>query len=76
MMLRPASDIDMMTGDFRNAWEGKVSPILLWEKHPIAILGLAAGLMIALLLMRRLVMPRRRAEVPGKIGRAPKCDAP
>ncbi len=55
--------------------EGKVSPVLLWEKHPIALS--AAGLVAALLLamLWRIIMPRRPrviVQAPGEAGRGPK----
>lgn len=62
MMLRNDSGLDpgVLTADFRNAYEGHIQPLLLFEKHPVAIglLGLAGLLILALL--RRLLFPRRR----------------
>jgi hypothetical protein len=50
--------------DFVNAWEGRVNPWLLWERHPIPSLALAFGALLLLLMLRRLVTPRRRPPPP------------
>ena len=67
MMLRTnaAFDPDAIGEDLELAVEGRINPILLWEKHPVVII---AGLVLALLLMlmlRRLLFARpRRAAAP------------
>lgn len=65
MMLRPASGLDATAigNDLRLVADGRVSPILLWEKHPAAIIGLVVLALIVLLLLRRLLFarPNRRA---------------
>jgi hypothetical protein len=60
MMLRdsgagPAAAI----ADFSAAWEGRVSPILLWDKHPVLILVAAGFFFLILLMLRRLLFARR-----------------
>lgn len=62
MMLRDGSGgLDAILDDARVAWEGQISPVLIWEKHPLSVIGLAlAGLML-LLMLRRLFRPRRPA---------------
>ena len=63
MMLRPAAssgDTQIIAADFRSAWEGQVSPVLIWEKHASAVAALGGVLFLVLLLLRRVVMPRRR----------------
>jgi hypothetical protein len=45
--------------DFIMAWEGRISPLLLWERHPIPTIALAFGVLLLLLLLRRLFFPRR-----------------
>lgn len=62
MMLRTDSGLDptVVTDDLRLAWEGRINPLLLWSKHPTALVGLGLGGLIVLLLLRRLLFPRRR----------------
>ncbi|MGQ0673812.1 MAG: hypothetical protein ACT4N2_13175 [Hyphomicrobium sp.] len=62
IMLRPQSDVSAITGDVVAAWEGRVSPILLWEKHPLVVLGFGFALLLVLFIFRRLLAPRRRSE--------------
>jgi hypothetical protein len=66
MMLRPAAaaDYHVIVEDFRAAWDGRIAPTLLWERHPMAILALAAGLLLLLVILRRLFLPRRRPSTP------------
>jgi hypothetical protein len=49
-----------MLDDARAAWDGRISPVLMWEKHPLAVAGLAFAGVIVLLMLRRLFRPRRR----------------
>ncbi len=62
MMLKPAAAIAprQLAHDVGLAWQGRVSPWLLWDKHPAgaALAGLLAMLLLAWL--RRLVSPRPR----------------
>jgi hypothetical protein len=60
MMLRESgADPAAAVADFTAAWEGRVSPILLWDKHPFLI-GLAGALFVLILLMlRRLLLVRQ-----------------
>lgn len=62
MMMRPAATTQLadIAADFQAAWDGRVSPILLWERHPLPVLALVLGLLILLALVRRLLSPRRR----------------
>lgn len=61
MMLRADTALDpvAIVTDTRLVTEGRVRPILLWEKHPIAIVGAAFVLLVLLLMLRRLLFPRR-----------------
>ena len=62
MMLRDGSGgLDLIVDDARAAWEGQVSPVLIWEKHPLAVVGLGLVGVILLLMLRRLFRPRRLA---------------
>lgn len=56
MMLNqvPGFNIGEVVQDFRLAYDGKVSAILLWERHPAAIIALAIALLFLLLIFRRL----------------------
>lgn len=64
MMLRTSTLVDpaLALDDFRLAWDGRVSPILVWEKHPGLVGGLAVIGMLTLLFLRRLLLPRRRHD--------------
>lgn len=62
MMLRDgAGTPEVVFADFRAAWEGRVHPLLLWEKHPMGIAGLALIALLLLLMLRRLLRPPRPA---------------
>ena len=50
--------------DFVSAWEGRVSPLLIWERHPIPTIALGFAALLMLLLLRRLFFPRRRPPAP------------
>ena len=82
MMLRPQGVLDPVAAyqDIRRAWEGRVSPMLIWEKHPVAVGVLGLAVLFVLLLLRRLLVPRRRREteapVTGATGAAPARTAP
>lgn len=70
MMLRATSSLDpgSVAEDFDLAWKGRVSPILLWEKHPEAIGVLGLCVLIVLIFMRRLFFGRGRARLPASAG--------
>jgi hypothetical protein len=60
MMLRDSgASVDVVAGDFVAAWEGRVSPILLWDRHPFVIAAGAVLALLLLLMLRRLLFPRR-----------------
>lgn len=61
MMLRPQGVLDPVAAyeDMRRAFDGKVSPILVWEKHPVAVVILAMLALIVLAFLRRLFSPSR-----------------
>lgn len=63
MMLREGSGGPaVIAADAEAAWAGEIAPILLWEKHPVVIVGLALALLLLALMVRRLFRPRRRQE--------------
>lgn len=66
MMLRRESglNVDAIAEDLRLVIDGRVSPILLWEKHPAVIIGLGFLALILLLLLRRLLFARPRGHAP------------
>ncbi|WP_287958703.1 hypothetical protein [Filomicrobium sp.] len=66
MMLRNDTSVDptKVASDFKLVWDGRVSPSLLVNKHPLSLGALAVALVILLLLLRRLFSVRR----PSKIG--------
>lgn len=62
MMLRDGSGgPQAILDDATAAWEGEIAPILLWEKHPLAVGALALAILVLLLMLRRLFRPRRPA---------------
>jgi hypothetical protein len=65
MMLRSGGmlDLDAIREDVQLVVDGRVSPILLWDKHPVVIVAALVLALILLLLLRRLLFsrPRRRA---------------
>ena len=63
MMLRADTGLDVavLGGDLRNAYEGRISPLLLVDKHPIALGLTTFAALLLLLMLRRLLFPRRRA---------------
>lgn len=62
MMLRDTgAGIDTTVADFRAAWEGRIAPMLVWEKHPLPIAAGAILFLLVLLLFRRLLFVRRPA---------------
>ena len=70
MMLRSTSSLDpgSVMQDFDLAWRGRVSPILIWDKHPEALSVLGVFALIVLLLMRRLFFGGRRTRLPASAG--------
>jgi len=62
MMLRINAGLDpaAIMEDVRLVTDGRVSPVLIWEKHPIAVLAGLVLVLLALLMLRRLFFPRRR----------------
>ena len=70
MMLRPAgSAVQATAGDFIAAWQGRINPTLLWDKHPLLIAGaLLLGLFLLLWLRRLLIPARRRRPIAPVVG--------
>ena len=65
MMLRSGAILDPQAiEDLRLVMDGRVSPILLWEKHPAIVIGFALLGLIVLLLLRRLLFARPRNRAP------------
>ncbi len=65
MMLRPSGTAANATaGDFVAAWQGRIKPVLLWEKHPLTIGGAALLGLFLLLWLRRLFTPASRRSPP------------
>lgn len=61
MMLRTDQglDIQVLKDDLLLVYGGRVSPILLVDRHPIGLGGIVVGLLILVLVARRLVFGRR-----------------
>jgi len=65
MMLRSGAILDPQAiEDVRLVFDGRISPILLWEKHPAIVIGFAFLGLIVLLLLRRLLFARPRHRAP------------
>jgi hypothetical protein len=66
MMLRTGGALDpgVIAQDVRLVADGRVSPILLWEKHPLVIVGLVLVVLLVLLLLHRLLFTRPRSRAP------------
>jgi hypothetical protein len=62
MMLRMDSGLDAeaIMEDVRLVTDGRVSPVLIWEKHPLAVVAGLMLILIFLLMLRRLFFPKRR----------------
>ncbi len=67
MMLADTSivDIQQIASHFQLVWDGKVSPILLWDKHPATVIALGIVVLMVLLMLRSLLLGRRRRKVAG-----------
>jgi hypothetical protein len=64
MMLRAGAALDpaALVADVQLVTDGRVSPVLLWEKHPVVIAAAALVLLVLLLMMHRLLFARRRGQ--------------
>jgi hypothetical protein len=69
MMLEPASGLSprAFADDAKLVWEGRVAPLLLWDKHPQSLAVASLVALIFLAWLARLFRPRRapRASAPG-----------
>jgi len=63
MVLRPQGVLDPAAAyqDMQRAWSGQISPLLIWEKHPVAVVLMGLVALFLLLIIRRLFRPRRAA---------------
>ncbi|MGD9784406.1 MAG: hypothetical protein AB7E80_07305 [Hyphomicrobiaceae bacterium] len=61
MMLEPRSLIDPIAAyrDAKAVFEGRIDPILMWERHPAAFAAAGLVAFLVLLLLWRLLSPRR-----------------
>lgn len=68
-----ASAVDMMLNadvptpqsifaDVKLAFDGAVSPLLLWERHPAVVISGLIPLFVVLMLLRRIFVPRRKSK--------------
>ncbi len=67
MMLSDTSVIDfhLIATHIQLAWEGQVSPVLLWDRHPVSVIGLGVLVLMILLMLRSLLFGRRRRKAAG-----------
>ena len=61
MMLQASSmpDVSQLVDHARLVIDGRVSPLLLWEKHPLTIVASGVLLLVLLLILRRLMFGTR-----------------
>lgn len=66
MMLAPAAGYStkVLGDDIKLVWDGRVAPLLLWDKHPQAIAGAGLIGLILLAWLARLFRPRRMSGAP------------
>ncbi|MBA2125853.1 hypothetical protein DLM45_06385 [Hyphomicrobium methylovorum] len=66
MMLTPAKGFSPRPffNDAQLVWDGRVEPLLLWDKHPKALAVLGFFALIILLWFARLFRPKRRSGEP------------
>lgn len=58
-------DVDNIWQDTQAAWSGRISPRLMWERHPIVVVALAVAVLLLLLIFRGLFFSgRRRPPAP------------
>jgi hypothetical protein len=66
MILGPKSGsakYGVLVNDLERVWQGQVHPRLIWEAHPLAVIAIGIGAFMLLLLMRRILRPRRVGAV-------------
>lgn len=70
MMLRadPGFDVSLLKDDVLLVYGGRVSPVLMIDKHPWALGGTAVGLVVVLLLFKRVLFGRRRRPTAASEG--------
>ncbi len=64
MMLRSGGALDAgaIMSDLQLVADGRVSPVLVWEKHPAVIVAAFVLALVLLLMLRRLLFSRRRGQ--------------
>ena len=66
MMLAPSAGYStkVLGDDLKLVWDGRVAPLLLWDKHPQAVIGAGLITLILLAWLARLFRPRRVKSAP------------
>ena len=66
MMLRPAAGLapSVFAGDVVMAWEGRISPLLLWYRHPAPVAVSAVLMLVVLGWLMRLFRRRKPTAAP------------
>ena len=69
MMLRTDAgfDFNAMKDDVLTIYDGRVSPVLLWDKHPAGLVGGALAALFLLLILQRLLFGRRGRAVKAAV---------
>ncbi len=78
MMLRADQGFNPITAseDIDLVWNGNISPILLWDKHPVLIIAALILLIMLGLMVRRVVAPRRSAPPSADLANVAKASQP
>jgi hypothetical protein len=66
MLLGPKSGsakYEVLINDFERVRQGRVHPRLVWEAHPLFVIAVGIGAFVMLLLIRRILRPRRVVAV-------------
>jgi hypothetical protein len=58
------------------AWEGKVAPWLMWEKHPVATGGAGVFALMILGMLKRLIFGRRQKVIIKQVPAVASASAP
>ncbi len=56
----PLLDIRAIMNHTQLAWDGRVSPVLIWDKHPTIVVAAGFFMLLFLSILRRLLFGRRR----------------
>jgi hypothetical protein len=64
MLRADAGGPQVMMSDAKLAWDGQISPVLIWERHPLAIAAAIIPALVLLMLVFRIFGGRRKTPRP------------